>query len=115
MRDASARRWQTAQTHERELWESYADTYTRYPQILLEHLARLCDAGEFISVELGSPVVWTDLDRSGAHIQLSADLRVVEVEVSWIESSEIPDIVKHAINWQYNKSRARLESAGLLA
>lgn len=57
MTDTSLHAWQTAQEHEQEFWESYADTYERYPQILLEHLSRLSDAGEFIRDELSSPDV----------------------------------------------------------
>jgi SAM-dependent methyltransferase len=54
MTNASLTDWETAQSHEQEFWESYADTYVRYPQILLEHLAGLSDAGEFIRDELRS-------------------------------------------------------------
>lgn len=57
MMDVLLSQWQAAQKHEQDFWESYADTYERYPQILLEHLARLTDAGEYIRDDLRSPLV----------------------------------------------------------
>lgn len=54
MTNVSSVRWNAAQTQEQKFWESYAETYERFPQILLEHLAQLRAAGEFITQELRS-------------------------------------------------------------
>jgi SAM-dependent methyltransferase len=51
MTDVTLSHWQAAQRHEQNFWESYGETYERYPQILLDHLARLADAGEYIRDE----------------------------------------------------------------
>lgn len=57
MSKVSLSKWQTAQKYEKDFWESYADTYERYPQILLEHLAKLSDAGEYVREELSAPQI----------------------------------------------------------
>ena len=62
MTDIALSQWQTAQKHEQDFWESYADTYERYPQILLEHLAKLSDAGEYVREELNSPQIKESLE-----------------------------------------------------
>ena len=54
MSNVSLSQWQTAQRHEHEFWEGYAQTYARFPQILLEHLAKLRDVGEYVAGELDS-------------------------------------------------------------
>ena len=80
MTDAPLSQWRAAQRHEQDFWESYADTYERYPQILFDHLAQLTDAGEYIRDELHSPLVkasltsgeWSSSLRTGiaGHIRL---------------------------------------------
>lgn len=39
MAGVSTSQWQSVQRHEREFWDSYARSYVRFPQILLDHLA----------------------------------------------------------------------------
>ncbi len=57
MTDVALSKWQVAQRHEQDFWEAYADTYARYPQILLEHLTELTEAGEYVREELRSSEV----------------------------------------------------------
>jgi 2-polyprenyl-3-methyl-5-hydroxy-6-metoxy-1,4-benzoquinol methylase len=57
MTDISLEQWNVAQAEEREFWKSYASTYERYPQILLDHLAQLREVGEFINKELGAKTI----------------------------------------------------------
>ena len=54
MTELSLNRWQAAQEHEREFWDGYAQAYTRYPQILLDHLAKLRDVGEYVADEIAA-------------------------------------------------------------
>lgn len=44
----STQQWTAAQAKEQDYWNAYADAYSRYPQILLEHLRNLRDVGEYI-------------------------------------------------------------------
>lgn len=62
MTNASLTDWEAAQRHEHEFWESYTVTYERFPQILLEHLSALSDAGEYIRDELCSTEVENALE-----------------------------------------------------
>ena len=58
----SVQQWKVAQQEEQELWNSYAQTYSRYPQILLKHLSELRDVGEFISSDLDAESVKNTLE-----------------------------------------------------
>ena len=60
--NVTLQQWQAAQQEERDFWNSYADTYARYPQILLEHLGKLRDVGEFIQRDLSDGSVNTALE-----------------------------------------------------
>jgi len=62
MTNVPLNQWQAAQKHEQDFWESYADTYERYPQILLDHLAKLRDVGEYPRDELLAPQVKETLE-----------------------------------------------------
>lgn len=62
MTNVSLSQWQVAQEHEQNFWASYADTYERYPQILLDHLAKLRDVGEYPRDELHAPEVKDTLE-----------------------------------------------------
>ena len=54
MTNVSLAQWNAAQAQEQKFWESYAERYERFPQILLEHLGQLRAAGESIRQELSS-------------------------------------------------------------
>lgn len=60
--NVSLEQWKTAQKNEQGFWNSYADTYSRYPQILLEHLAKLREAGEYIHGELSAAAIENALE-----------------------------------------------------
>jgi ubiquinone/menaquinone biosynthesis C-methylase UbiE len=62
MTNASLSQWNTAQTLEQNFWKSYADTYARYPQILLEHLGQLRAAGEFVREEMSAAEIGEALE-----------------------------------------------------
>ena len=60
--NVTLQQWQAAQQEEQDFWNSYAETYSRYPQILLEHLGKLRDVGEFILSDLSAGSVNTVLE-----------------------------------------------------
>ena len=60
--NVSVQQWKAAQDKERDFWNAYADTYSRYPQILLEHLGHLRDVGEYIRNELNADPIKSTLE-----------------------------------------------------
>ena len=62
MTNVSLTQWQNAQRHEHAFWEGYAETYARFPQILLDHLAKLRDVGEYVAGDLDSAEIGETLE-----------------------------------------------------
>ena len=94
--NVTLQQWQAAQQEERGFWNSYAETYSRYPQILLEHLGKLRDVGEFIKSDLSAGSISAALEvgvgplgigvlgmqRSDFHITAIDPLPRIELEIS---------------------------------